>query len=139
MNAFADPVQSATGALSVHLLQPSDHGRWDAFVAACPEATFFHKAGWQTIIELVNTSSSAAQANVQLTGDDGSPLTLPLTSPDLALPASASPVNAPLPPFGTALIQRVNAPDPAVQAGPAVRPPPAPGRPPAHAPPRPMS
>jgi FemAB-related protein (PEP-CTERM system-associated) len=24
--------------------------RWDAFVLACPEATFFHRAGWQRII-----------------------------------------------------------------------------------------
>lgn len=24
--------------------------RWDAFVMACPEATFFHRAGWQTIV-----------------------------------------------------------------------------------------
>jgi len=24
--------------------------RWDAFVAACPQATFFHRAGWQTVI-----------------------------------------------------------------------------------------
>lgn len=25
--------------------------RWDAFVLACPEATFFHRAGWQKIIQ----------------------------------------------------------------------------------------
>jgi len=24
--------------------------RWDAFVLACPKATFFHRAGWQTIL-----------------------------------------------------------------------------------------
>lgn len=24
--------------------------RWDAFVLGCPEATFFHRAGWQTIV-----------------------------------------------------------------------------------------
>ena len=24
--------------------------RWDAFVLACPQATFFHRAGWQTVI-----------------------------------------------------------------------------------------
>ena len=31
-----------------------DHGskaRWDAFVHACPQATFFHRAGWKTVIE----------------------------------------------------------------------------------------
>ena len=27
--------------------------RWDAFVASCPEATFFHRAGWQAVIERV--------------------------------------------------------------------------------------
>ena len=27
--------------------------RWDAFVDACPEATFFHKAGWQRIVSEV--------------------------------------------------------------------------------------
>ncbi len=25
--------------------------QWDTFVEACPEATFFHKAGWKTVIE----------------------------------------------------------------------------------------
>ena len=27
--------------------------RWDAFVMACPEATFFHRAGWQNVISEV--------------------------------------------------------------------------------------
>ena len=27
--------------------------RWDAFVMACPQATFFHRAGWQNIIHQV--------------------------------------------------------------------------------------
>jgi hypothetical protein len=76
--------------------------------------------GWQTLIELVNTSSSAAQASFQLTGDDGSPLTLPLTSPDFALPASVSSVNAPLPSFGTDLIQSASAAGTALQGGSAV-------------------
>lgn len=34
-------------------LDPSDHGsakRWDEFVFACPEASFFHRAAWQGII-----------------------------------------------------------------------------------------
>jgi hypothetical protein len=35
------------------LLQPGDYARWDAFVDACPDATFFHKAGWQSVIERV--------------------------------------------------------------------------------------
>ncbi len=38
-------------APSVHTLQPQDAGRWDEFVSSCPEATFFHRAGWQTVIE----------------------------------------------------------------------------------------
>ncbi|MEW5943464.1 MAG: FemAB family XrtA/PEP-CTERM system-associated protein [Pseudomonadota bacterium] len=36
---------------AVRALQPADFARWDAFVAACPEATFFHRAGWKTVIE----------------------------------------------------------------------------------------
>ena len=38
---------------SVKRLLPHDAAtaaRWDAFVLACPQATFFHRAGWQTII-----------------------------------------------------------------------------------------
>lgn len=31
----------------------SNVGRWDQFVEACPSATFFHRAGWQQIIENV--------------------------------------------------------------------------------------
>jgi len=29
----------------------SDRVRWDAFVAQCPEATFFHRSGWRDVIE----------------------------------------------------------------------------------------
>lgn len=29
---------------------PSEKGRWDDFVERCPEATFFHKAGWKDVI-----------------------------------------------------------------------------------------
>lgn len=28
-----------------------DWNRWDAFVALCPQATFFHRAGWKEVIE----------------------------------------------------------------------------------------
>jgi len=35
----------------VRLLDDASEGRWDAFVDACPEATFFHRAGWRRIIE----------------------------------------------------------------------------------------
>jgi FemAB-related protein (PEP-CTERM system-associated) len=46
---FAD----ASSALSVRRLAPGDSAqavRWDAFVAGCSDATFFHRSGWQTII-----------------------------------------------------------------------------------------
>ena len=42
--------------LSVKLLAPQDapnFARWDAFVMACPQATFFHRAGWQNIVKNV--------------------------------------------------------------------------------------
>lgn len=32
-------------------LEPETIARWDAFVENCPEATFFHRAGWQQVIE----------------------------------------------------------------------------------------
>jgi len=38
---------------TLHRLLPNDHDnaeRWDAFVTACPQATFFHRVGWQKII-----------------------------------------------------------------------------------------
>jgi FemAB-related protein (PEP-CTERM system-associated) len=40
-----------SGPPSVHLLSPEQVERWDEFVLSCPEATFFHRAGWQTVIE----------------------------------------------------------------------------------------
>ncbi|SDA18664.1 FemAB-related protein, PEP-CTERM system-associated [Nitrosospira sp. Nsp11] len=40
-----------TEAPSVHLLQPQEEKKWDKFVSACPEATFFHRAGWQAVIQ----------------------------------------------------------------------------------------
>lgn len=39
------------GPTTVRLMQPEDRERWDAFVTACPEATFFHRSGWKTAIE----------------------------------------------------------------------------------------
>jgi FemAB-related protein (PEP-CTERM system-associated) len=29
---------------------PAQAARWDAFVVACPQATFFHRAGWQHVL-----------------------------------------------------------------------------------------
>jgi FemAB-related protein (PEP-CTERM system-associated) len=40
--------------LEIHTLAPGDAGgadRWDAFVARCSGATFFHRSGWQRVIE----------------------------------------------------------------------------------------
>ena len=41
------------GAITVRSLPPQAqaHARWDAFIHACPDATFFHRAGWQTVME----------------------------------------------------------------------------------------
>lgn len=30
---------------------PADFAAWDAFVAQCPDATFFHRVGWKRVIE----------------------------------------------------------------------------------------
>jgi hypothetical protein len=73
--------------------------------------------GWNTLIELVNSSSTLAPASVVLYGDDGSPLTLPVTSSDLELNASISSVNATLPAYGTALIQSAPPAGSALQGG----------------------
>ena len=32
-------------------LDDSGHAAWDAYVERCPTATFFHRAGWRTVIE----------------------------------------------------------------------------------------
>lgn len=45
----AAPILAAP--LTLHLLQPHEHARWDAFVHACPDATFFHLSGWQRVLE----------------------------------------------------------------------------------------
>lgn len=39
--------------LSVRSVRAVDAARWDAFVARCPSATFFHRFGWKSIIEEV--------------------------------------------------------------------------------------
>ena len=39
------------GNISVRALTGADMAHWDAFVFGCPEATFFHRAGWKTIME----------------------------------------------------------------------------------------
>ena len=42
---------SGASAPVLRLLEPSQRARWDAFVRAQPEATFFHLSGWQQVIE----------------------------------------------------------------------------------------
>lgn len=46
----------ATPALTIHRLDmrsTAGVARWDAFVQTCPQATFFHRAGWQQVIREV--------------------------------------------------------------------------------------
>jgi FemAB-related protein (PEP-CTERM system-associated) len=38
------------GELLVHELDTANAARWDAFVMACPDATFFHRAGWAEVL-----------------------------------------------------------------------------------------
>ncbi len=40
-----------TMPLTVRELTTADFPRWDAFVSAAPGATFFHRAGWKTVLE----------------------------------------------------------------------------------------
>jgi FemAB-related protein (PEP-CTERM system-associated) len=42
---------AAPDAVRVRELQPADFPRWDKFVSGCEDATFFHRAGWKTVIE----------------------------------------------------------------------------------------
>ncbi|HEX8788456.1 MAG TPA: FemAB family XrtA/PEP-CTERM system-associated protein [Telluria sp.] len=58
MNSIIEAAQAkraapvlAAGPLTLHLLQPHETTRWDDFVRACPDATFFHLSGWQKVIE----------------------------------------------------------------------------------------
>jgi FemAB-related protein (PEP-CTERM system-associated) len=46
-------MQPEAASPTIHRLLAHDAAnvaRWDAFVMACPDATFFHRAGWQNII-----------------------------------------------------------------------------------------
>jgi FemAB-related protein (PEP-CTERM system-associated) len=58
MNSIIEAAQArkaapvlAAGPQTLHLMQPHERSRWDAFVRACPHATFFHLSGWQRVIE----------------------------------------------------------------------------------------
>ena len=48
--ASAPPTQAG---IAVRLAADGDATRWDEFVDRCPEATFFHRAGWKRVIETV--------------------------------------------------------------------------------------
>ncbi|MDD5330400.1 MAG: FemAB family PEP-CTERM system-associated protein [Sulfuricella sp.] len=55
----------------VRELEPGDFDRWDAFVAGCDEATFFHRAGWKSVIERAfghRTHFLYAEADGQIEG-----------------------------------------------------------------------
>ena len=60
--------------LTVHRLDGSradEVARWDAFVTACPEATFFHRAGWERITREVlrhDTHFLCAESHGQIRG-----------------------------------------------------------------------
>ena len=43
--------EAVSDILQVREFQPADFSRWDKFVAGYGEATFFHRAGWKTVIE----------------------------------------------------------------------------------------
>jgi len=53
VNSLSDPHAPAAlgAAVTVRALEAPDLARWDAYVAAHPEATFFHRAGWKRVIE----------------------------------------------------------------------------------------
>jgi len=49
--AIVERATRAPAAVAVRVFAPRDAAAWDAFVARCPEATFFHKSGWRGIVE----------------------------------------------------------------------------------------
>lgn len=44
-------MSTGSSELTVQVLSSEDVSRWDAFVQTCPEATFFHRAGWKRVME----------------------------------------------------------------------------------------
>ena len=53
MSSSATLVRNEVAAVPLEVvgLTAADFARWDAFVEATPEATFFHRAGWKTVTE----------------------------------------------------------------------------------------
>lgn len=61
----------AASTLTVRQMQPADAARWDEFVLNCAEATFFHRSGWQKVIERAfghKTWFLYAESNGQIQG-----------------------------------------------------------------------
>lgn len=73
--------------------------------------------GWTTLIQLVNTTGTSAQAHLKFYGDNGAALSLPLISTDINLNQTASSVDATLLPNGTVLIQSTGATGSALLSG----------------------
>src|SRR6266705_1307043 len=44
---------ASNAAVTVRPFVAGDRNAWEAFVEACPEATFFHRIGWKDVIEEV--------------------------------------------------------------------------------------
>ena len=53
LEATAVRTPARAPALTVRAFRREDDGAWDAFVARCPNATFFHRIGWREILEEV--------------------------------------------------------------------------------------
>ena len=49
MNMMSSP--SVQADVVIHTLGESDVAHWDAYVLAHPDATFFHRAGWQRVVK----------------------------------------------------------------------------------------
>src|SRR5258706_600505 len=62
---------AATDSVRVRELHSADFSRWDGFVSGCSEATFFHRAGWKSVIEQAfghRTKFLYAEAGGQIEG-----------------------------------------------------------------------
>ena len=51
MRPLRNCADSSTARVIIRELQSVDVARWETFVEAAPGATFFHRAGWKTVIE----------------------------------------------------------------------------------------
>lgn len=51
VDQFSDFETDAAKQVTINEMQSADEVRWDQFVTDHPDATFFHRAGWKTVIE----------------------------------------------------------------------------------------